>query len=491
MKRFIRLILFLIITPNLWTSAALMGTAFTYQGRLTDGGVVANGSYDFQFTLYDLPSAGEPASVTITNIGATVSNGLFTTTLDFDDSFNGTAYWLEIGVRTNGMLTDFVTLLPRQSIQGVPYALFSKTAGTANLATTAEFAKSVAATNLSGTIPESNLSTNVALQDWVKAHLSTNSLILADKNGIQFNTLGHPFAMITTDQIYNGVRDDTFKMAYNMAPGKQGGRINFNEPAFYLGMEANYYDGTNNLMELNVDYLSADGAHNRRGFGYGISRSTHRATWTFWSEIFALQNYAPQDGSIYEYFSVSPKNGVVFTAQADQVPKLIINSTSVGTYPGAYPSLIFSEAGQQAWAIQDQGANGSTLVVRSKTSQVMSMQQAGNVGIGEGIPYFPLDVGGSVRIQSQGKLLFGGTKQSDADVALYKSAAGTLKTDGDLEVAGAVKVGSGALWTSGVGNPEGNVAGNVGSLYTRTDGGPGSTLFVKEVGSGNTGWVAK
>lgn len=48
-----------------------------------------------------------------------------------------------------------------------------------------------------------------------------------------------------------------------------------------------------------------------------------------------------------------------------------------------------------------------------------------------------------------------------------------------------------AIWTSSSGSPEGVLTAPVGSLYTRTDGGAGSTLYVKESGSGNTGWVAK
>ena len=43
----------------------------------------------------------------------------------------------------------------------------------------------------------------------------------------------------------------------------------------------------------------------------------------------------------------------------------------------------------------------------------------------------------------------------------------------------------------GSGTPEGALAANVGSLYLRTDGGAGSTLYIKESGTGNTGWVAK
>ena len=47
------------------------------------------------------------------------------------------------------------------------------------------------------------------------------------------------------------------------------------------------------------------------------------------------------------------------------------------------------------------------------------------------------------------------------------------------------------FFTSGTGSPEGSVTASVGSLFTRTDGGAGTTLYVKESGTGNTGWVAK
>lgn len=43
----------------------------------------------------------------------------------------------------------------------------------------------------------------------------------------------------------------------------------------------------------------------------------------------------------------------------------------------------------------------------------------------------------------------------------------------------------------GSGTPEGSVVASVGALYVRTDGGVSTTLYVKESGTGNTGWVAK
>lgn len=47
------------------------------------------------------------------------------------------------------------------------------------------------------------------------------------------------------------------------------------------------------------------------------------------------------------------------------------------------------------------------------------------------------------------------------------------------------------FWTSGAGTPEGLITAPVGSLYTRTDGGASTTLYIKESGAGPTGWVAK
>jgi len=44
---------------------------------------------------------------------------------------------------------------------------------------------------------------------------------------------------------------------------------------------------------------------------------------------------------------------------------------------------------------------------------------------------------------------------------------------------------------TGSGTPEGIVTAPVGSTYRRVDGGAGTALYVKESGTGNTGWVAK
>lgn len=44
---------------------------------------------------------------------------------------------------------------------------------------------------------------------------------------------------------------------------------------------------------------------------------------------------------------------------------------------------------------------------------------------------------------------------------------------------------------AGSGTPEGNVTAGIGSTYHRTNGSTGTAFYVKETGTGNTGWVAK
>jgi len=61
---------------------APMGTATTYQGRLTDQGSPAKGSYDFVFYLYDAPVGGSLLGTETAN-GVVLLDGYFDVELDF------------------------------------------------------------------------------------------------------------------------------------------------------------------------------------------------------------------------------------------------------------------------------------------------------------------------------------------------------------------------------------------------------------------------
>jgi len=50
---------------------------------------------------------------------------------------------------------------------------------------------------------------------------------------------------------------------------------------------------------------------------------------------------------------------------------------------------------------------------------------------------------------------------------------------------------NGSKITAGAGSPEGVVTGNPGDMYLNQSGGAGTTLYVKESGTSNTGWIGK
>jgi len=116
----VMLLLLVLAVP---AAGAGLGTAFTYRGRLVVGGSPANGTYDFQFTLYDAENGGTNlGTATVDNV--TVAGGLFTAALDFGEgAVTGQARWLAIGVRPGASTGAYTALSPRQELRPSPHAL--------------------------------------------------------------------------------------------------------------------------------------------------------------------------------------------------------------------------------------------------------------------------------------------------------------------------------------------------------------------------------
>ncbi len=57
---------------------AAVGSAFTYQGYLSDGGVPAEGVYDFRFVLYNADVGGAQVGAILTLDDVVVMEGRFT-----------------------------------------------------------------------------------------------------------------------------------------------------------------------------------------------------------------------------------------------------------------------------------------------------------------------------------------------------------------------------------------------------------------------------
>ncbi len=103
---------------------ALLGSQFTYQGRLLSNGVPVTGTVDVQFALMNNESAGSVVAGPLVANNVAVSGGVFTVPVDFGFAvFDGNARWLEIAVRMPAGSGGYTTLLPRQPLTAAPYAL--------------------------------------------------------------------------------------------------------------------------------------------------------------------------------------------------------------------------------------------------------------------------------------------------------------------------------------------------------------------------------
>ena len=125
---FIKSILFGLVLLAAAMSISAQTTEFTYQGRLTDSGIPATATYDFEFHLYDENNA---LLGTINRLGVSVANGAFTVALDFGAQFPGAARSLEIGVKPAGG-GSYTTLAPRQPLTSAPYSIRARDAGNAD-----------------------------------------------------------------------------------------------------------------------------------------------------------------------------------------------------------------------------------------------------------------------------------------------------------------------------------------------------------------------
>ena len=120
-----------LLPPGILEAQALLGTAFTYQGQLTDAGAPAAGPYDLRFILFDAAMNGNQVGATVTQTNVPVAAGLFTVSIDFGAQFSGSARWLEVAVRPGGSSDPFTVLGPRHEVTPTPNAVYATSAGDA------------------------------------------------------------------------------------------------------------------------------------------------------------------------------------------------------------------------------------------------------------------------------------------------------------------------------------------------------------------------
>ncbi len=159
------------------------------------------------------------------------------------------------------------------------------------------------------------------------------------------------------------------------------------------------------------------------------------------------------------------------------------------------PTTADKEAG-----IKIGGSSGACTIYRfgsaeMATSQIMRFIASGST------PGWKVAVAGEAepRVSCRVAGVFFGPGSSTAvDSSLRRVAANEVavrdagdSTDGTIRI-NVVRLGaSGPIIAHGTGSPESVLTAKIGSTYHREDGGAGTSFYVKESGTGNTGWVAK
>lgn len=204
----IRLIVISALLTTLASAQTPLGTAFTYQGQLKDGGSPASGLHDLRFRLYDASVGGAQVGATLCVDNVSVTDGLFTVSLDFGAQFAGQERFLEIEVRADAGLdcanpAGFTTLTPRQPLTAAPNALFASNAAAASNATLLNAQPALyyqnASNMITGTLADARLTANVAL-------LQTNQTFTGGKAfsaAPAFTAAGAPFTVNSSTMVTN------------------------------------------------------------------------------------------------------------------------------------------------------------------------------------------------------------------------------------------------------------------------------------------------
>ena len=363
-------------------SAAPIGTAFTYQGRLIDANKPADGLYDLQLKLYDANVAGTQKGSTIDVNELDVIDGLFTVLLDFGSGvFDGNTVWLEIGVRA-GELKDpnaYTTLSPRQEITPTPYALqtrglFVDNAGNVGIGTTSP-AFSLDVTNSGGKSAISGKS------PWIGVY------------GIHNSTAG----------TFPGVWGDTDSLASG-ASGVRG-RVTSTTPgllsAGVLGMNAS--TGSNGIGVRGTHDGSGKGVYGSSLTGtgvYGIATGTSGINYGVRGETDSSSGYAGYFTGGQNYFEGNV--GIGTTNPRTELE--IKGTTGLRVTTGEHPNVFGEFRHAYSGGLQinaNAGGGWADISLQTDNTTRVFIESGGNVGIGTTIPSRKLTVRGNLLLESE------------------------------------------------------------------------------------------
>ncbi|MDH4239374.1 MAG: hypothetical protein OEW48_07410 [Phycisphaerae bacterium] len=399
----------LMVCPARRAGAIPSGTAFTYQGRLIDANNIADGLYDFEFRLFDDPSAGAQQGSTNDVNDLDVIEGYFTAVLDFGGVFNGDARWLQIAVRPGGSTGDFSALSPRQEVMPIPYAVFAQNAKTDN--------DWMLSGNNMYSIPSGNVGIGTTSPN---ARLDVAGSILWGNSAAAQGMLG--YGTNITIGSYNNynlkLRTNNIDRMTLDTSGKIG--IGTTSPSSKLHIE----DNTTNDVTAMIHNLDNTGSEN---LYFGTSSASDAGI-----SVYGSANAGKQGK--WEFFN-NKTSGNYDWITGGSVKMTLTNQGMLGIgYAYPYAKLFVQESGL-----------ADPFQVRVSGSTKLIVKNDGRIGIGTTLPDEQLTVVGNVKINGNLNIYDGSTK-------VMELGAGLDYAEG-FDVSDRDKIGPGSVLIIDADNP--------------------------------------
>ncbi|MEI2722906.1 MAG: hypothetical protein V9H26_05015 [Verrucomicrobiota bacterium] len=451
--------------------ATAQGTAFTYQGVLSQNGGAVNGSNDLTFTLYNAASGTTTVGTSNVVNDSVMTNGLFTVTLDFGaGTFDGTPRWLQIAARPGASAGAYTNLVPRTPITPTPYAMFAN-----------------AASNLSGLLPAAALS-------------GTYGSAVNFSNGAnQFSGIGSNLTALNASEVTLGaVPAAALRNAWrlignsNTTPGTHFLGTTDNQPLEFrvnsqrgLRLEARVSINSGlgiNLIGGSAGNYVTNGVIGATVFGGGAAISTNQVLADFGTVVGGSRNTASEVYATVAGGNLNTASGVAAAVGGGQVNvagglRSTVGGGAFNSAPANYATIPGGAdnraAGDYSFAAgrQAKANHGGTFVWADSTaadfastaSNQFLIRASGGVGIGTINPATTLDVrsgtpeitigttantGGALNFGNAGHGVKRGYSQLN-DVGLYTTAAdlylsanGTATSQFVLKNSGNVGIGT-------------------------------------------------
>lgn len=230
--------------------------------------------------------------------------------------------------------------------------------------------------------------------------------------------------------------------------------------------------------------------------GYGIHVVTNSGTITAIGAVFTGNYTSAVCDSASKFLNLTADNGLVGAN----------NNWAIGTNPpdmtatfqvGGTASSYVGLKATPTFASNPVGTNMGVQVEAQTANTAVTYALLHGVQVKN-----PVKGAASTITRTSGVAIAEQTQGATANANLYVDAGGAIPIGNwsiysastrDSLFLGPIRVGSstGPKWSSGAGTPEGAVTAPVGSIFSRTDGGAATSMYVKETGTGNTGWVGK